>query len=256
MIRFFRTLRQRLLAENRVSRYLLYAVGEIVLVVIGILIALQINNWNEARKTQRKTNAYLVMLSDEIKTNLRLLDRSKTMAEEHRAYNMKTMQVFNSDSARTLDLDTFYDLTVMKGPFNKMELVRSSFDDLINSGALENVRDSTLRNQVFSIESAFKRYEKEYDAVWMVWEQQIRPYHLEHLNESILITRFRNMPEIDFDTDFNAFIYNRTYANMLSGNIIFISNYLIAIAGIQKRLTVILHNIESYLNNDPSKEKE
>ena len=40
MIRFFRTLRQRLLAENRVSRYLLYAIGEIVLVVIGILIAL------------------------------------------------------------------------------------------------------------------------------------------------------------------------------------------------------------------------
>ena len=50
MLRFFRTLRHRLLTENRVSKYLLYAVGEIVLVVIGILIALQINNWNEARK--------------------------------------------------------------------------------------------------------------------------------------------------------------------------------------------------------------
>jgi len=49
MLRFFRTLRQRLLAENRTSRYLLYAIGEIVLVVIGILIALQINNWNELR---------------------------------------------------------------------------------------------------------------------------------------------------------------------------------------------------------------
>lgn len=46
MIKFFRRIRQRLLAENKVSKYVLYAIGEIVLVVIGILIALQINNWN------------------------------------------------------------------------------------------------------------------------------------------------------------------------------------------------------------------
>ena len=52
MIRFFRNLRHRLLAENQVSRYLLYALGEIVLVVIGILIALQINTWNEDRQQQ------------------------------------------------------------------------------------------------------------------------------------------------------------------------------------------------------------
>jgi len=50
MIKFFRKIRQRLLSENKFSKYLLYAVGEIILVVIGILIALQINNNNEARK--------------------------------------------------------------------------------------------------------------------------------------------------------------------------------------------------------------
>ena len=61
MIAFFRTLRQRLLAENRASRYLLYAVGEIILVVIGILIALQVNNWNENRK---KTAYELTMLRE------------------------------------------------------------------------------------------------------------------------------------------------------------------------------------------------
>ena len=50
MIKFFRKIRQKLLTENKFSKYLLYAIGEIVLVVIGILIALQINNWNENRK--------------------------------------------------------------------------------------------------------------------------------------------------------------------------------------------------------------
>ena len=50
MLRFFRNIRKELAAENKVTAYLRYAIGEIILVVIGILIALQINNWNERRK--------------------------------------------------------------------------------------------------------------------------------------------------------------------------------------------------------------
>ncbi|MDX1463776.1 MAG: DUF6090 family protein [Marinirhabdus sp.] len=50
MIKFFRRLRHRLLNENKVGKYLIYALGEIVLVVIGILIALQINSWNDYNK--------------------------------------------------------------------------------------------------------------------------------------------------------------------------------------------------------------
>lgn len=52
MIKFFRRIRQKLITENRIRTYLVYALGEIVLVVIGILIALSINNWNEIRKNR------------------------------------------------------------------------------------------------------------------------------------------------------------------------------------------------------------
>ena len=62
MITFFRNIRQKLLAENRISRYLIYALGEIMLVVIGILIALQINNWNEGRKIDATVDNYLNQL--------------------------------------------------------------------------------------------------------------------------------------------------------------------------------------------------
>lgn len=54
MLKFFRKIRQSLMAENRFSKYVLYAIGEIVLVVIGILIAVQINNWNEKQKAELK----------------------------------------------------------------------------------------------------------------------------------------------------------------------------------------------------------
>ncbi|MCX2718460.1 DUF6090 family protein [Lentiprolixibacter aurantiacus] len=66
MLRFFRQIRQRLLADNKLSKYLLYAIGEIFLVVIGILIALQVNNWNEERKEFRQALSLLGNLKDEL----------------------------------------------------------------------------------------------------------------------------------------------------------------------------------------------
>ncbi len=74
MIKFFRKIRQSLIKENKFSRYLLYAIGEIFLVVIGILIALQINNWNESRKNKQKEQQLIFNLKIEFEDNLRDLD--------------------------------------------------------------------------------------------------------------------------------------------------------------------------------------
>jgi hypothetical protein len=65
MIKFFRKIRLRLFSENKFGKYLIYAIGEIILVVIGILIALQINNWKENRKvTQLTRSIYATVKSD------------------------------------------------------------------------------------------------------------------------------------------------------------------------------------------------
>jgi hypothetical protein len=103
MIKFFRHIRQRLLSENKISKYLVYAMGEIVLVVIGILIALQINNWND-KKIQHTVDIEFITnlrnkivldtlaLSSQLKwyrqinentgNALALIDTSKTLNEE------------------------------------------------------------------------------------------------------------------------------------------------------------------------------
>ncbi len=74
MIRFFRTIRQRLLTENRVSKYLLYAIGEILLVVVGILLALQINTWNEGRKDRLYERKMLGELLEDMKLDTAILN--------------------------------------------------------------------------------------------------------------------------------------------------------------------------------------
>ena len=67
MLRFFRRIRQRLLTENRFSKHLLYAVGEILLVVIGILIAFQVDSWNEERIQRKRSDQVLLNLKEETK---------------------------------------------------------------------------------------------------------------------------------------------------------------------------------------------
>ena len=69
MIKCFRKIRQNLLSEGKTGKYIKYAIGEIVLVVIGILIALTINNWNENRKTEVKRKIYYRQLLIDLKTD-------------------------------------------------------------------------------------------------------------------------------------------------------------------------------------------
>ena len=73
MLRFFRQIRQRLIADNKITKYLLYALGEVFLVVIGILIALQINNWNEERKTRLQDREFLNNLKVELSVDIAAL---------------------------------------------------------------------------------------------------------------------------------------------------------------------------------------
>lgn len=74
MIKFFRGIRKTLLAEKRFSKYLLYAIGEIVLVVIGILIALQIDNWNEQGKNEAKIDKLFNEVLGDIESNIYKID--------------------------------------------------------------------------------------------------------------------------------------------------------------------------------------
>ncbi len=85
MIKFFRHIRKSLIEQNKMSKYFKYAIGEIILVVIGILIALQVNNWNEKRvKLNNETNlitsiveevkAFKINLSSDLKTNNEILN--------------------------------------------------------------------------------------------------------------------------------------------------------------------------------------
>jgi hypothetical protein len=75
MIKFFRKIRQNLLMENKTGKYFKYAIGEIVLVVIGILIALQVNNWNQRQQNKQLSKLYIEDFIREINTDILTLNK-------------------------------------------------------------------------------------------------------------------------------------------------------------------------------------
>ncbi len=89
MIKFFRKIRHRLIAEGKFRSYLLYAIGEITLVVFGILIALWINNWNQEIKDKKTESAFLEYFCNDLKTDVQTL-------KDHMHSNTK--RINNADS--------------------------------------------------------------------------------------------------------------------------------------------------------------
>lgn len=103
MIKFFRNIRKKLLQDGKTANYLKYAIGEIFLVVIGILIAVSINNWNEGRKGRNNKNAMLLQLWEENKVNMEVLE-DDTNYRDSVAYMYKNAQkILETDSLLNVD---------------------------------------------------------------------------------------------------------------------------------------------------------
>jgi len=81
MISFFRKIRQKLLTINKFTQYLLYAIGEIALVMAGILLALQVNNWNEQKKERIREVSLLRELKGNLETNIQNLEKDIAVQE-------------------------------------------------------------------------------------------------------------------------------------------------------------------------------
>ncbi|MFD0842092.1 DUF6090 family protein [Flaviramulus multivorans] len=97
MIKFFRKIRQGLLSKNKFSKYLLYAIGEIILVVIGILIALSINNWNEERKAAEYTKLLFKNTLEELKFNI---EKANAKVAYFRSQNSAYYVIINKKATR------------------------------------------------------------------------------------------------------------------------------------------------------------
>lgn len=139
MIKFFRRIRQRLLSENKFSQYLMYAVGEIVLVVIGILIALQINTWNENKKNNRLEAAYYCRLLEDIDQDIEQISQLLQSAEDRLKASNQAVRLLLTDNPRKIEVGKQIWLA-NKAVYIDFRPNNATFQDL-KSGAKLNIID-------------------------------------------------------------------------------------------------------------------
>lgn len=150
MISFFRKIRQKLLTQNRVTQYLIYALGEITLVMIGILLALQVNNWNEGRKELKEEEKILMNLNAEFKVNLDQLNSNLAQTDTARFASKKLLNLMSNTNTRNYSskgIDTLLRKSITNPAWFPSSL---SLADLINSGKITKLNNTSLRQLINS----------------------------------------------------------------------------------------------------------
>lgn len=147
MIKFFRHIRRSVIQENKMGKYFKYAIGEILLVVIGILIALQINNWNEDKKSIKQEKTYYCKIAEDLQVDIRNIDSSlvtidkRLESTERFLKNLlkiqKNKQVIFKDFIPTFR-------------YYKFIPTKPAIVDITSSGKLETLRNQTLKNRILS----------------------------------------------------------------------------------------------------------
>jgi len=174
VIKFFRKIRQRLLTENKFSKYLLYAIGEIVLVVIGILIALSINTWKIDQFEKKEEINYLNRLLQDLKNNLietelvvrldhRRLYQSNVILNDMRSNNISfngnqwqlRNKVFNIDTLNILNQSFGFGLAAIRY-YNKFNNSDATYLELIANGKIDLIRDEELKISVIAYYSTLE----------------------------------------------------------------------------------------------------
>jgi hypothetical protein len=173
MITFFRKIRKKMTDKNKPATYVRYAIGEIVLVVIGILIALQINNWNEERKINLREKSYLrnlqidltddtSMLKDVVSDQLQYLERTKLLIALVSDYIPENIKIY----------DSIYNFQMKGNPtfFPNSGTYRS----LILGGNLDMISSENLKG---SLTNLYERYYERLEYNGKIFDQKILQFN-------------------------------------------------------------------------------
>lgn len=247
MIKFFRRIRQNLLIENKTGNYFKYAIGEIILVVIGILIALSINSWNESRKNLAKKEILLKALRIEFTDNLKQLDTvlyydNKVLKTIRRFIKLDTD---NSVEMTSDSMPNWFQNSSFRWTFNPLNgALRSG----ISSGEIHLINNDSLANLLFGWQ----------DFVSDAKEGEVRTIASLVASKSITERYIRNMdyrnsylPELGkskFLSDYQSLFRDPLFEDYLTERYLSMNEVLNELILVKKKNKLIIRLINKELN--------
>lgn len=143
MFKIFRNIRKRLIEQDNVRKYLLYAIGEILLVVIGILIALQVNNWNEQRKENQERIALIQSLKSDYENSLIVIEGQINECET-RSSLLKQLLAYSAGEPIEITDDSLKVMLQESHRFTFSQNFSTTYEQAKSSGKLSLIRNQNL----------------------------------------------------------------------------------------------------------------
>ncbi|GLU45472.1 DUF6090 family protein [Allomuricauda sp. NBRC 101325] len=260
MIKFFRKIRQRLLSENKFSKYLVYAIGEVILVVIGILIALQINNWNEKRKSQIvEDNFFEDVLLDLKKDQDRL--EYYALFYTKRAEYLDTLLTYLRNPQKTMGIDKFQQYVEPLYYTATSTSYSTSFESAKASGIFNDIKAKDLLKELSQYYSDFALMANNFASITRYVENKFEPimYNFPEgnmnqntgnlvINEENTLAFYNKLASIkdnrNIPIDYEIILRTPRMENYIIGDMGRTSNAIGKIKARQEKLQVLTRKIE------------
>ena len=174
MLRFFSKIRYQLATENRAIKYLRYAIGEILLVVLGILIALQVNNWNEQRKSRIVENNFFEDVLEDLKKDQERLNYYELFYTKRFEY-LDTLLTYVRNPQKNMGVDKFAQYTEpLYYPVNSPSY-STAFESAKSSGTFNDIKAKDLIKELSQYYSDFVQIENTFASISRIVEHQFEP---------------------------------------------------------------------------------
>lgn len=183
MIKFLRIIRQRLPIENKFTKYLIYAIGEVLIIVIGVLVAVQINNWNEKRKERIQETTILKQLLTDFKSNLEQLDEKIAIRKSEINSAVQLLYYIDFPKDRNKDsIDKHITETLTYTTFDPI------INDLVRSGNLRIIKNDSIK-QLLSLWTSEIVQVSEEELNWQRYRDELyRPFLIKHYQLRTMLT--------------------------------------------------------------------
>jgi hypothetical protein len=158
MIKLFRNIRKKLLQEGKTANYFKYAIGEIVLVVIGILIALQINNWNQSQAERKVEKEYITSLLEDIATdttNIQIAIKNNEIRIQYLDSLASICFNYSSEGMNDPKLYELYKISLRHPDF--VTPTERTLAQLKNAGGMRLLKNKNSVNVIIDYEDYFKK---------------------------------------------------------------------------------------------------
>ena len=247
MIKFFRRIRQRLLTENNFNKYLIYAIGEIVLVVIGILFALSINNWNEKRKLKAEETELLTNLSLSFERKLNELETQNIGRTENIIGIDKLLETIVTKNNAMSDDDMFVLLQELFTWYAVNEEF-SIIDMLYSSGKINMISNDTLKSKLISWPDYMEEMLEEQRVLQDLVVNNLNPLISKYVSSANLLISYKQKADSEaiynespYLNDFNGLLNDKDFESLIA------QKYMYLIANI-KDTKILISEAKSILN--------